>query len=148
MLKYSLLGLLLVAVSVVIHAVGTIYWVRRLGRHIDAAAVPFQTIHSLRILLSTMLALSTLHLVQIYIWAFACMHLLPNSAFSSIEEAIYFSFVTFTTLGYGDVTLTNVWRILSGFEALSGVLLIGWSTAFLYAVLGRVWEGMQGQDSN
>ncbi len=146
MLKYSLLGIFLVAVSVAIHAFGTTAWLRYLGRRFEATSVSSQSRQSLRFLLSTMLTLTTLHLVQIYIWAFAYMHLLPDSAFESTEEAIYFSFVTFTTLGYGDVTLSDVWRVLSGFEALSGVLLIGWSTAMLFAVVSRIWKGMLGDN--
>ena len=52
----------------------------------------------------------------------------------------YFSFVTMTTLGYGDITLNSDWRILSGLEAIDGILLIGWTTAFLFAVLQRTWN--------
>jgi hypothetical protein len=68
------------------------------------------------------------------------MILLPEAVLGTFEEAIYFSFVTFTTLGYGDITLPEIWRILSGFEALNGVLLIGWSTAMLFAVVQRTWK--------
>ena len=54
------------------------------------------------------------------------------------ERAVYFSIVTFTTLGYGDITLPyEEWRILSGVEALNGILLFGWTTAFLFAVVQR-----------
>ena len=53
----------------------------------------------------------------------------------SMEQAVYFSLVTFTTLGYGDITLDAPWRILTGIEALNGVLLLGWSTALTFAVI-------------
>jgi hypothetical protein len=53
--------------------------------------------------------------------------------------------VTFTSLGYGDVALTAVnWRLLSGIEALNGVLLLGWSTALLFAVMHRIWQAYEG----
>ena len=55
------------------------------------------------------------------------------------ETAFYFSFVAFTTLGLGDVTLKPPWRIMSAMEAADGMLLFGWSTAFLFAVVQRVW---------
>jgi len=49
--------------------------------------------------------------------------------------------VTFTTLGYGDITLPEQeWRMLSGIEALNGILLVGWTTAFLFAVVQRSWS--------
>jgi hypothetical protein len=54
--------------------------------------------------------------------------------------------VTFTTLGYGDITLNSEWRVLSGFEAINGILLVGWTTAFLYAVIRRTW-GSSDRDS-
>jgi hypothetical protein len=49
--------------------------------------------------------------------------------------------VSFTTLGYGDITLTDSeWRLLSGIEALDGILLVGWSTALLFIVVQRSWK--------
>ena len=59
------------------------------------------------------------------------------------ETALYFSFVTFTTLGYGDITLSEGWRLLSGIEALNGLLLVGWTTALLFAIVQRGWQGLE-----
>ena len=47
---------------------------------------------------------------------------------------MYFSLVTFTTLGYGEITISSANRILAGLEAINGITLIGWSTAFMFAV--------------
>ena len=52
----------------------------------------------------------------------------------------YFSLVTFTTVGYGDVVVEKGWRIMAGIEALNGILLLGWSTAVLLAVAQRFWR--------
>jgi choline-glycine betaine transporter len=60
----------------------------------------------------------------------------------SIEEAVYFSFVTFTTLGYGDITLSEGFRVLSGIQALNGIILVGWSTAMIFSVVQHVWRGL------
>ena len=49
----------------------------------------------------------------------------------------YYSFITLTTLGYGDITLSEGWRILSGIEALNGLLLVGWTTALLFAIVQK-----------
>jgi voltage-gated potassium channel len=140
MLKYSLFGLLLVAITVVIHAFGTTWLLLHLGRRYDKVTGPYKTTTILRILIGTVIAITALHIVQITVWAWAYMILLPEAVLGTFEEAIYFSFVTFTTLGYGDITLPEVWRILSGYEALNGVLLIGWSTAMLFAVVQRTWK--------
>jgi hypothetical protein len=55
------------------------------------------------------------------------------------EEALYFSLVTYSTLGYGDVTLDSSHRLLSAFEAANGVIMLGWSTAIVVAVIQKVY---------
>ena len=56
-------------------------------------------------------------------------------AIQSFEEALYFSMVTFTTLGYGDITLAESWRLLAAFEAANGCIMFGWTTAIIVAVI-------------
>lgn len=82
------------------------------------------------------------------VWAVAYMSLLPDGELATFEKALYFSFVTFTTLGYGDITLSEGWRLLSGIEALNGILLVGWTTALLFAVVQRTWQGLGRKNSN
>jgi voltage-gated potassium channel Kch len=59
-------------------------------------------------------------------------------AISDPNEAIYFALVTFTTLGYGDVTLAEEWRVLGAFESANGIIMFGWTTALVVAVLQRI----------
>ena len=58
----------------------------------------------------------------------------------TLETAVYFSLVTYTTIGFGDVVLGPGWRVLAGIEGLTGIILIGWSTAFVFAVVNRMYE--------
>jgi voltage-gated potassium channel Kch len=61
--------------------------------------------------------------------------LLPGiTEFETFEKSMYFSLVTFTTLGYGEITIASANRILAGLEAINGIILIGWSTAFMFAI--------------
>ena len=69
-------------------------------------------------------------LVEAAIWAATYLHL---GALQTFEESLYFSIVTYTTLGYGDITLIESRRILSSFEAANGTIMFGWSTALVYA---------------
>ena len=54
------------------------------------------------------------------------------------KSALYFSTTSFTTIGYGDVVLDRQWRLLGAIEGANGLLLFGWSTAFLFSVTGRL----------
>lgn len=75
-------------------------------------------------------------LVEAGLWGLTYLWL---GAFTKAEEALYFSAVTYTTLGFGDVTLGGTWRILSSLEAANGILMFGWTTALLAAAVQRVY---------
>ena len=70
--------------------------------------------------------------VCVWIWALSFRLL---NVFSTLEEAVYFSLVSFTTVGYGDVVVGVEWRILSGFVAVNGLLAFGLFTAFLIEMI-------------
>ena len=74
-------------------------------------------------------------LLEVSIWA--AVYLLVG-AMPALEPALYFSTVTFTTLGYGDVTLSESWRLLGSFEAANGIILFGWTTALIFAFVHRL----------
>ena len=152
MVKFSFIGAALVVVTVIIHAVGTTWWLRVLGNRYTDTDGLIRAGKAVHVLVGTVLALLLLHTLEIIVWAYAYLSLLPSGELASFEEAIYFSFVTFTTLGYGDITLTENWRLLSGIEALNGIMLVGWTTAMLFAVVQRTWQGMahrkRGESSN
>ena len=57
---------------------------------------------------------------------------------SLLDAVLYFSMVTFTTLGYGDVTLDPSWRLLASFEAANGIVIFGWTTALIVAYVQRI----------
>jgi hypothetical protein len=56
-----------------------------------------------------------------------------------LPTALYFSCVTYTTTGYGDLVLAGEWRVLGGIEALTGILMCGLSTGMFFAVFARVF---------
>jgi hypothetical protein len=71
------------------------------------------------------------HTVQVWLWAFL---LLWVEGLADIEEAVYFSLVSYTTLGYGDVILDRGFRVLGGMISVNGILLFGVTTAFLVSL--------------
>ena len=62
------------------------------------------------------------------------------ASFPDLETAVYFSMVTFTAVGYGDVVITGPWRILAGIEAANGVIIFGWTTALLFYFIQHTYE--------
>ena len=74
--------------------------------------------------------------LEVIVWALTYLFL---GAIEGAQQAFYFSMVTYTTLGYGDIVLGEQWRILSAFEAANGIIMFGWTTAVVYAVVQRVY---------
>lgn len=140
MLEVTLIGIVVVAITVVIHAIGTTHWIRYVTHRFAGHDGQWKKRALMPVLTSTAIFLLTLHIVEVMLWAVVYMLFLPAGELQSFEEAVYFSVVTFTTLGYGDITLGPEWRILSGIEALDGILLVGWTTALLFAVVQRSWK--------
>ena len=103
--------------------------------------------HALMLLPSVMVAtvavLMAAHACEVFVWA-AAYHLV--SATPPGTDLVYFAFVNYTTLGYGDVTPVPEWRLLGPITAMDGVLLFGWSTAVMFEVLRRTLALASGAD--
>ena len=84
-----------------------------------------------------MLMLFVGHLVQVAIWALLFMFL---GEFEVFDVAFYHSMVNFASLGYGDIVMTDRWRLLGAIEASNGVLMFGLSAGTLLSVMGRLLE--------
>ena len=74
------------------------------------------------------------HTLQVYIWSFFLLYI---GAIQGYEVAIYFGMVSYTTLGYGDITLEPGFRLLGAMSSVTGIIMFGITTAFLVNVLGR-----------
>src|SRR5271169_446330 len=90
-----------------------------------------------RLLLRMIWWLILLHLAEISIWA---IFYLWRGCFPNAGTAFYFSGVTYTTIGYGDVVLPNQWRLLAPIEGLVGVLMCGLSTGYFFVVVSRIHQ--------
>jgi carbon starvation protein CstA len=80
------------------------------------------------------------HFLEVLLWAYtyAAVGAAPPGT-----DLVYFAFGNYTTLGYGDVLPVDQWRLLAPMTALNGIMLIGWSTALIFAILRRAVPEVQ-----
>ena len=86
------------------------------------------------------LAVFLAHVIEIWIWAIFYYLTASISEIPTLEAALYFSTSSFTTVGFGDLVLSEDWRLLSSFEATNGMILFGWSTAFIFAAVRHIYS--------
>ena len=135
-MRLALLGLALLVTCVIVQSAGMlalIHWLARVRLILESPSAP----RRVALLLRLFLAIVLLHLIQVGLWAavFWAARVLPN-----LEIALYFSLVSYTTIGFGDVVLGPGWRVLAGIEGLTGILLVGWSTAFVFSIVHLMYE--------
>jgi len=140
MLNQVLLGSALVLLTSLIHAGGMLIAIRVL-RTIHPERLNLES-HLLGAILTAgvVLMMFSVGLLESLVWAYAYIAV---GAFSELEQAFYFSMVVFTTLGFGDVTLGETWRVLSTFEAANGIIMFGWTTALIFAFVQRLISYMK-----
>lgn len=137
MLGKLLISFLLLALCVVIHAAGVSAALHRLPRPLHQWASLWWSSWLFVFLAGWIVVL---HLLEITAWA---VFYEWQGAIGDLTSALYFSAVTYTTTGYGDIVLPQEWRLVGGVEALTGILMCGWSTGFFFAVVVRLLDFMR-----
>lgn len=133
MMNLTITALVLVAFTVAIHALGLTFLIRRLSLNADARPQTFWAMTGQ--LVGVVWVLLLVHVLEVSLWAF---FYLQWGLFPDAESSFYFSGVTYSTIGYGDLVLPTPWRMFSPIEGLVGILMCGFSGAFLVAVFARL----------
>ena len=131
MLRQYLVGAIASVCNIAIHALVMVA-VIRVTRVVDEWATMRQTLRLIAVMIATVTVLMIAHLAEVIVWSgvYVMTSIAPDGT-----DLIYFSFVNYTTLGYGDVTPVQRWHLLGPMTAMNGVLLFGWSTAVIFEVL-------------
>jgi len=128
-------GTLMLTFCAVIHVSLVASSVPVLGKAAASADSRFPTLKIAILIGLAFILIVFAHTVQIWVWAVAFLFV---DALDTLESAVYFSLVTYTTLGYGDVTLQSDLRIFGAFASVTGLLTFGLSTAFLVGLVTRI----------
>jgi hypothetical protein len=96
------------------------------------------------VMVATAVALMVAHTLEVVVWALA--YALVDAAPAG-SDLLYFAFVNYTTLGYGDITPVPAWRLSGPMTAMNGILMFGWSTAVLFEVLRKTLDHLAPADA-
>lgn len=130
-MRQYLLGAAASVCNIAIHAL-VMVTVIRVARIADELATAHQSLRLIAVMIAAVTVLMIAHLAEVLVWSsiYAIVGAAPAGT-----DLIYFAFVNYTTLGYGDVTPVERWHLLGPMTAMNGVLLFGWSTAVIFEVL-------------
>ncbi len=131
------IGTVLICVTVIIHAIFLDILIRWIDRSANGARLIFKRHWKIPLLVSAVLGVFVAHIIQIWLWA---IFYLLAGAIDTLEASLYFSTSTFTTVGFGDIVLNEQWRLVSAFQSANGFILFGWSTAFIFEIMSRLYE--------
>lgn len=140
LLAKLLIGACMISLSVIIHAIVCDLTFRFIGGHARPMLRVFGRFWTIPALIATVFLIGASIMAQIWVWTLLFWQV-DASIFASFEDALYFSTITFTTVGYGDVVMQPAWRLLSGTEAINGMLIFGWSAATIFEVMYKLYEG-------
>ena len=133
MLRDILVGSSVCVFNIVIHAWLTVATIR-IARGLAERTTVHPWRHLVAIMIATVLMLMAAHMIEVFVWAgtYALVHAAPEGA-----DLVYFAFVNYATLGYGDIVPVAEWHLLGPMASMNGILLFGWSTAVIFEVMRR-----------
>ena len=131
MLRQYLVGAAASVCNIAIHALVMVA-VIKVARIADELATTHQTFRLIAVMIAAVTVLMVAHFAEVLVWSltYVVFGVAPDGA-----DIVYFAFVNYATLGYGDVTPVVRWHLLGPMTAMNGVLLFGWSTAVVFEVL-------------
>ena len=143
MLRQFLVGGGVSLINIAIHALVMILVVR-VARGTGAHIKPHPSLFLIGVMIPTVSVLMVAHTLEVMVWslAYSVVEIAPAGT-----DLVYFAFVNYTTLGYGDVIPVERWRLIGPITAMNGVLLFGWSTAVIFEVLRTSWARRLGKSA-
>lgn len=134
-----IIGAMMIGVTVIVHALGLDVIIRAAGRYEDRFRKFSKSLWKAWITSVVVLCVFFVHIVIMWIWA--VLFLVKDcSPLQGLSDALYFSTVTYSTLGFGDIVLDSSCRMLGGIEGANGFILFGWTAAFIFEIVSRIYR--------
>lgn len=145
MLSEISLAAMIVALCLLLHVAGLLLMAEWLLQHREDLERNATRIRHAILMILLFSGIMLLHVVETSLWA---VFYYTRALFMDFETALYFSLTSYTTIGYGDVLLPQRWRLLGAIEGISGVLLCGISTGFIFAVINAMFQARMRQQTS
>ena len=133
MLIQFLVGGIVSVCNITIHSL-VMTVVVRVARPLSTKKRSHPSLRLIATMIATVSVLMAAHVLEVFVWSLA--YSIVDAAPAG-TDLVYFAFVNYATLGYGDVIPVEAWRLLGPITAMNGALMFGWSTAVIYDVLQK-----------
>lgn len=131
------IGSLLIILTSLVHTVLTAYVVHFIRKRVGVTK-NLSIIRTVLLINFVILLTIAATILETAIWATCYTYV---GALEQFEEALYFSIITYTTLGYGDIIMDDQWRLLASIEAANGIIMFGWSTSLVILLVQNIGFG-------
>jgi len=138
MLAQLLVGGAASLLNIAIHSIWTVFLNHAVGRFWTRRKHPRFLRDRVVLMMGSVALLMAAHMAELLVWAaaYAAVGAIPAE-----KGRVYFAFVNYTTLGYGDIVPVPDWQLLGPLTAMNGILLFGWSTAVIFEVVRTTVQG-------
>lgn len=137
MIEQLLIATGMILATVLIHAAGLLLLRRTISRELadlQDGSLARPSLRGIAVTLTVVLGVFVLHGIEI--WLYAGLYFLLG-ALPDLHTAVYFSTITYGTVGYDDEGIERSWELIAAIEGINGIVLLGWSTAFFVSLWSR-----------
>lgn len=141
LLMKLLIGAMMIGITTVIHATVCDFVFRFVENYGNKHRHSAGHLRKIMALVFSVFCIGFAIMIYIWLWTLLFYHL-EGPVLKDFETALYFTTITFTTVGFGDVVLSPEWRLLSASTAINGMIMFGWSTAFIFEIMSTLYKPM------
>ena len=136
MLRQFLFGGFISLINIAIHSM-VMATVVGIAQRTSKTKLPYPPLFLAVVMVPIVAVLMTTHTTEVMVWAsaYALVDAMPKNV-----QLVYFAFVNYATLGYGDMVPVDRWKLLGPLTAMNGALLLGWSTAIIFEVVRQTMD--------